>query len=55
MTGYQALLAVELAILRVRDRTRKDIPHNVDVVEALERLAKEIAKIATDRLTHNET
>jgi len=50
MTGDQALLAVELAILRVRDRHKASFPHNLDVVEVLDQLAKEISKICTDRL-----
>lgn len=50
MTGDQALLVVELAILRVRDRHRAAIPHNLDVIEVLDHLAKEISNLARDRL-----
>lgn len=48
MTGDQALLAVELAVLRVRDSHKATVPHNVAVIEVLDQLAKEIAKIASD-------
>lgn len=50
MTGDQALLAVELAILRVRDRHKASPVHNLDVIDVLDQLAKEISRICNDRL-----
>lgn len=52
MTGDQALSIVELAILRVRDRHRRMLPHSPAIIEALDHIAEEIAKISADH-KHN--
>lgn len=55
MNGDQAILFFELAIRRVHDRMRSQLPHTVDslrMLEALNGIATEIASMDAERRKH---